>query len=208
MVFILLAFHGKPSTSPDPPTDDDTNPKPCRVSLARRKEAHERPHLSPPFSAMRRIDEPRRKWQDIPLLATRMRQVRLASRTLPEKDQVAEASPQAEREQVRISLPTREYSAKNSPCGGCWHMPSRILRNQTNVSRETSGPQTRKSRRIELRRGGLRDLGCGARTYNSSSTADATTSGMLVVGSKRRTTLPSRSIRNFVKFHLMLGLLA
>lgn len=42
--------------------------------------------------------------------------------------------------------------------------------------------------------------------YSSSSTAGATTSGTDAVGSNRRTTLPSRSTRNFVKFHLTDGL--
>ena len=52
----------------------------------------------------------------------------------------------------------------------------------------------------------LREVGPDRKGYSSSSTAGATTSGMDAVGSKRRTTLPSRSTRNFVKFHLMSGL--
>ena len=52
----------------------------------------------------------------------------------------------------------------------------------------------------------LREIGAIRKGYSSSSTAGATTSGMDAVGSKRRTTLPSRSTRNFVKFHLMSGL--
>ena len=52
----------------------------------------------------------------------------------------------------------------------------------------------------------LREIGAIRKGYSSSSTAGATTSGMDAVGSKRRTTLPSRSMRNFVKFHLMSGL--
>ena len=52
----------------------------------------------------------------------------------------------------------------------------------------------------------LREVGPDRKGYSSSSTAGATTSGMDAVGSKRRTTLPSRSMRNFVKFHLISGL--
>lgn len=84
---------------------------------------------------------------------------------------------------------------------------------RTNVSRETLGRT--KKRRITMdaavRFAGsrfmrLREIGPIRKGYSSSSTAGATTSGMDAVGSKRRTTLPSRSTRNFVKFHLMSGL--
>ena len=84
---------------------------------------------------------------------------------------------------------------------------------RTNASRETLGRAQK--RRITMdaaaRFAGsrfmrLREIGAIRKGYSSSSTAGATTSGMDAVGSKRRTTLPSRSTRNFVKFHLMSGL--
>ena len=98
---------------------------------------------------------------------------------------------------------------------------------RTNVSRETS--ENKRRRRIEQRmrrrlflrarqpacsvqptalpqQKRARESGAKRVPYSSSSTAGATTSGTDAVGSNRRTTLPSRSTRNFVKFHLTDGL--
>ena len=84
---------------------------------------------------------------------------------------------------------------------------------RTNASRETLGRAQKTPHHYgcggQVRGFALHALArdrCDPKRLQQLLHGGRTTSGMDAVGSKRRTTLPSRSTRNFVKFHLMSGL--